>query len=183
MTSFWRRKPHPTLPSDRGFYAVAGEQELPLHDQVVRFRELVSSDMDWTDARKSRFRSSAARIKVTTLVLTAVSTVVLGIAGIPARATIALPMVALVSVLTALDAYFNWRSRWILMQETQYRLQRLRDKMDYYLVTTPAAKVEKAALDEFFGEQQAIWADVSKRWVEYYRAEKVSEAGSEGEPV
>ena len=69
------------------------------------------------------------------------------------------------------------------MQETQYRLQRLRDKMDYYLVTTPEAKVEKAALDEFFGEQQAIWADVSKRWVEYYRAEKVPEAGSMGESV
>lgn len=93
----------------------------------------------------------------------------------------ALPMVALVSVLTALDAYFNWRSRWILMQETQYRLQRPRDKMDYYLVTTPEAKVGKAALDEFFGEQQAIWADISTCWIEYYRAEKLPRAASEGE--
>ena len=154
-----------------------------MRDQVLRFRELVSSDMDWAAMRRRHFKSSAARVKIATLVLTAASTVVLGIDGIPERAAIALPMVAMVSVLTALDAYFSWRSRWILMEEAQYRLQRLRDRMDFYVVTTPEASIEKAELIEFFDEQQAIWADVSKRWVDYRKAEKTPEAGAEGEPT
>jgi hypothetical protein len=49
------------------------------------------------------------------------------------RAAIALPMVALVTVIGGLEAYFNWRSLWVLMEETQYRLNRIRDEMDYYL--------------------------------------------------
>jgi hypothetical protein len=39
--------------------------------------------------------------------LAAASTVVLGVQGIPARADIALPMVALVTVFGALEASFN----------------------------------------------------------------------------
>ena len=183
MNIFWHRKPHPTLPSDHGFFAIAGDQELSVREQVMSFRQLVSSDMDWTTIRRRRFQAKAARVKVTTLILTAASTVVLGISGIPARAAIALPMVALVSVLTALDTYFNWRSRWILMEETQYKLQRLRDKIDYYLVTTPAAEVAKTALDEFFSEQEVIWAEASKRWVEYRKAESSTGGGSGGEPT
>ena len=183
MNIFWHQKPHPTLPSDQGFLAIAGDQELSVREQVMSFRQLVSSDMDWTTIRRRRFQAKAARVKVTTLILTAASTVVLGISGIPARAAIALPMVALVSVLTALDTYFNWRSRWILMEETQYKLQRLRDKIDYYLVTTPAAEVAKTALDEFFSEQEVIWAEASKRWVEYRKAESSTGGGSGGEPT
>lgn len=177
----WRRAPKPVLPSDRGFLKLAGEADLPLREQIVRFRELVSSDMDWTDVRKRRFRSDASRAKVATLLLTAASTVVLGVTAIPARAAIALPMVALVSVLTALEAFYNWRSRWILMEETQYRLNRLRDKMDYYLVTKPVVELKKVDLDAFFAEQQAIWSDVNKRWIEYRKVESSPDTRSGGE--
>ncbi|MFG1638813.1 hypothetical protein ACGFMK_00860 [Amycolatopsis sp. NPDC049252] len=65
----------------------------------------------------------------------------LGIPEIPARASIALPLVAMVTLLTGLETFFTWRSRWLLMEETQYRMNRLRDEMDYYLVTTPAAEL------------------------------------------
>jgi hypothetical protein len=57
------------------------------------------------------------------------------------------------------------------MEETQYRLNRLRDEIDYYLVLTPPAEVSKNKLDSFFEEQQAIWSDVSRRWIEFRRIE------------
>ncbi|WP_156313144.1 hypothetical protein [Micromonospora sp. HK10] len=49
--------------------------------------------MDWADSRKTRFRRAASRVKIASLVLAALSTVVLGINAIPANAAIALPMV------------------------------------------------------------------------------------------
>jgi hypothetical protein len=88
--------------------------------------------MDWADSRKARFRSRAAAAKVAALALTAASTVVLGIPAIPDRTAIELPMVALVTLVTALEPFFNWRSRWVLMEETRYRLNLIRDQMDYY---------------------------------------------------
>lgn len=70
------------------------------------------------------------------------------------------------------DAFFTWRSRWLLMEETQYRMNRLRDDMDYYLVTTPAAELRQGKLDRFYAEQQDLWADVSRRWVEFRKHDR-----------
>ena len=163
------RVPH-ALPSERGFLEMAGrEPGLSLREAFIRFRDLVSADMNWADSRKVRYRQRAWRTKVAALVLTAASTVVLGIPAIPQRAAIALPMVALVTVIGGLEAYFNWRSLWVLMEETQYRLNRIRDEMDYYIVTTPTTGLELDRLREFFDEQQDIWHDVSRRWVDFRR--------------
>ena len=69
----------------------------------------------------------------------------------------------------------------MLMEETQYRLNRIRDEMDYYIVTTPAADLELDRLRGFFDEQQDIWHDVSRRWVEFRRADQ-SPSGSSAPP-
>jgi|ERR1700733_4127363 len=172
----WPRRETPQrndLPAELGFLVMVGrEAELPLRDIFIRFRDLVSADMDWTDSRKARFRKRASYVKVATLSLTAASTVVLGIQAIPSRAAVALPMVALVTVIGGLETFFNWRSRWVLMEEAQYRLNEIRDEMDYYLVTTPAAELKKERLHEFFMQQQDVWGDVSRRWVEFRKLER-----------
>jgi hypothetical protein len=160
--------PRKATPSEVGFLELAGrELDLPLRDVFLQFRELISADMDWTDSRKVRFRKRASYVRVATLLLTASSTVVLGIQAIPGRAAIALPMVALVTVLAALESFYTWRSRWVLMEEAQYRLNRIRDEMDYYLVTTPSSELAKDKLRHFFEEQQAVWSNVSNRWIEF----------------
>lgn len=169
MTS-WRRATQPPgiLTSEKGLLDLAGrESNLRLPEVVRHFRDLVSADMEWVDSRKDRNRRRASVVKIGALVLTALSTVVLGIDGIPAKASIALPLVAAATVLGALEPYFNWRSKWVLMEEAQYRLNRLRDRMDLYLTTTPEVEVTKGHLDEFFDEQQEIWADVSRRWIAF----------------
>jgi hypothetical protein len=175
-----QRAPRDVLPSEKGFLELAGRAtDLPLRDVFIHFRDLVSADMDWTDSRKIRFRTRASRVKIAALGLTALSTIVLGIPSIPARASIALPMVALVTVLGALETFFNWRSRWVLMEEAQYRLNRLRDEIDYYLVVTPSAELTKEKLNGLFEDQQAVWSDVSRRWIEFRKIDRLPA----GEPL
>ena len=172
-----QRAPRDVLPSEKGFLELAGRTaDLPLRDVFIHFRDLVSADMDWTDSRKIRFRTRASRVKIAALGLTALSTIVLGIPFIPARASIALPMVALVTVLGALETFFNWRSRWVLMEEAQYRLNRLRDEIDYYLVVTPSAELNQEKLNGFFEDQQAVWSDVSRRWIEFRKIDRLPAA-------
>jgi len=163
-----RRPERSVLPSENGLFELAGRQAaLPLREVAIYFRDLVSADMDWADSRKTRFRRSASRVRLGSLILAALSTVVLGIEVIPGRSWIALPIVASVTVLGSLEAFFNWRSRWVLMEETQYRLNRLRDEIDYYLTVTPSDAVDRGMLDRFFSDQQRIWSDVSRRWIEF----------------
>jgi hypothetical protein len=172
------RTPH-VLPSERGFLEMAGRDDgIPLREAFLHFRDLVSADMDWADSRKARFRTRASCAKVAALALAAASTVVLGIPAIPNRAAIALPMVALVTLISALEPFFNWRSRWVLMEETQYRLNRIRDEMDYYLVTTPAADLDRDRLRRFFADHQDIWRDVSRKWIEFRKLDQLQSAGA-----
>jgi hypothetical protein len=176
----FRRAERPETLSERGLFELSGRRTgLPVREVVVNFRDLVSDDMKWADSRKSRFRRSASRVKVAALVLAALSTVVLGVEAIPGRSWIALPMVAAVTVLSALEPFFNWRSRWVLMEEAQYRLNRLRDELDYYLAVTPEDAVRRTDLDRFFADQQQIWSDVSRRWIEF----RGSEAGTPPPPL
>ena len=165
--------------SERGFLDIAGrEADLPLRETLIRLRDLVSADMDWADSRKARFRARAAAAKVAALALTAASTVVLGIPAIPNRTAIALPMVALVTLVTALEPFFNWRSRWVLMEETQYRLNLIRDEMDYYLVTTPTTDLDRDRLHRFFTCRLDIWTDASRRWVEFRKLDQPQPDGA-----
>lgn len=145
---------------------------MPLREAFLRFRDLVSSDIDWADSRKVRNRAKAFRTRIAILVLTAASTVVLGIPAIPERTSVALPMVALVTLIGGLEPYFNWRSLWVLMEETQYRLNRIRDEMDYYLVVTPEADISLYRLEAFFKAQQEIWNDVSRRWIGFRKLDQ-----------
>jgi hypothetical protein len=176
MTYKLPKRSSPVLPSDLGFLKVAGrEADMPLREALLKFRDLVSSDMDWADFRKRRFRARASRVKAATLLLTAASTVVLGIPAIPDRTYVALPMVALVTALSGFEGFFNFRPMWVLMEECQYRLNRLRDEIDYYVVLTPEADLKKDRLDQFFTVQQEIWADISRRWIEFRKLERASE--------
>lgn len=166
------------ITSERGFLELAGRDGgLPLREVFIRFRDLVSADMNWADSRKARFRARASFAKIAALALTAASTVVLGIPAIPNRTAVALPMVALVTLITALEPYFNWRSRWVLMEETQYRLNRIRDEIDYYVVTTPAADLDQDRLRRFFADEQEIWRDVSRRWIDFRKLEQAQPSG------
>jgi hypothetical protein len=163
------------MPSEKGYLEMAGRDAgLPLREQLMSFRDLVSADMAWVDSRKIKFRWRASAVRLATLALTAASTVVLGIDAIPGRATIALPMVAAVTVLAGLEGFHNWRSRWVLMEEALYRLNRLRDEMDLYLVSSPVGALLPDDLDRFFVEQQRIWADVSTRWIEFRKLQATS---------
>ncbi|SCG42759.1 DUF4231 domain-containing protein [Micromonospora humi] len=160
----------PVTISEQGLLALASQRTpLSIPEALLAFRELVSADMEWADSRKTRFRRRSTWSKGLSLALTALSTVVLGIPQIPANASIALPMVAVVTLLGSLELFHNWRSRWISMEETRYRLNRLRDEIDYLLVTTSPDKITREHMDRFFADQQQIWADVSRQWVEFRR--------------
>jgi hypothetical protein len=178
----WSKSPTPreVQSSESGFLELVGRApDLSLREILIGFRELISADMHWVASRKVRFRTKASGVRILALAFAALSTVVLGIPEIPARASIALPIVALVTLLGGLETFFNWRSRWVLMEEAQYRFNRLRDDIDYYLVSTPTADLQRVRLDRFFEDQQLIWADVSRRWIEFRKLDRPPQIGQE----
>ncbi|MFE0462997.1 DUF4231 domain-containing protein [Kitasatospora sp. NPDC058965] len=123
--------------------------------------------------RKKRFRLASSALRLLTLTLSAASTVILGLQNLSFWAGLAFALVAVVTLLGAVESFFNWRSRWILLEETQYRFRRLADDLEYLVASTPADALTHAQLKPLFDEYQAVWAQLGERWL----AERRSVAG------
>jgi hypothetical protein len=121
-------------------------------------------------SRKNRFRYRSSAVKMTSLALSVASTIILGLQKLNVWTGIAFALVAAVTVVNTLEPFFAWRSRWVLMEDTQYRFYRLRDELAYYIAATQEGQLDEARIREIFDEYQQIWDQLGSRWMEYRRA-------------
>jgi hypothetical protein len=121
-------------------------------------------------SRKNRFRYISSVVKMTSLALAGASTIILGLQKLNVWTGIAFALVAVVTIVNTLEPFFAWRSRWILMEDTQYRFYRLRDELTYYIAATQEEQLDEAKIKEIFDEYQQIWDQLGSRWMEYRRA-------------
>ncbi|MFJ9772383.1 SLATT domain-containing protein [Kitasatospora sp. NPDC101157] len=121
---------------------------------------------DYARGKKEQFRRRASVIKLLTLAFSAASTILL---GLQRWTDLAFALVALVTALTAAEPFYNWRSRWVLMEEAQYRFRRLADDLEYLVASTAPEGLERPRLDAVFDRYQAVWDDLSRTWLEQRR--------------
>ncbi|MFF1491966.1 DUF4231 domain-containing protein [Streptomyces sp. NPDC058304] len=113
-----------------------------------RLLDKIRQGNEYAHGKKRRFRRSSSVIKMLTLTLSAASTVILGLQNLNVWAGFAFALVALGTLLGAIEPFFNWRSRWVLMEETQHRFQRLADELEHFLATTA---VGRGIADAWYG--------------------------------
>jgi hypothetical protein len=118
-------------------------------------------------SRKHRFRWRSSAVRASMLAMSATSTIILGWQDLNVWTGLAFSLIALTTVITSLEPFFAWRSRWVLMEETQSRLYRLRDDLTFYLASRPAEDVDAGKVAEMFQAYQAIWDQLGARWLEY----------------
>jgi hypothetical protein len=121
-------------------------------------------------ARKRTFRRSSAAVQLLSLALSGASTIILGLQDLDPWAGLGFSLVAVVTVLSALEPFFAWRSRWVLMEEAQHQFYRLRDDLTYYLAAIPPDRLDPARIDAMFDQYQRIWSQLSERWLEHRRS-------------
>lgn len=160
------------------FIPTAGSNQSPAVDASTPERvaehllEEIRRGNGYAKGKKRRFRRNASFIKVASLFLSAASTVILGLQDLDFWASLAFSLVAVTTVLSAVEPFFNWRSRWILMEEMQYRFYRLEDDLAYYIEKTPSEAITQEEVDRYFATYQELWHDVSRRWLEQRGIEK-----------
>ncbi len=119
--------------------------------------------------KKKRFRAASSAVLVTSLSLSVTSTIILGLQTLNAWTGTAFALIAVVTTVNALEPFFAWRNRWVLMEETQSKFYRLRDELTYYIAATKPDLLDEARLRAVFDEYQRIWDRLDTRWLEYRR--------------
>ncbi len=131
----------------------------------------IDAAVRYTRRRRSRFGRFATVTHLSTLTLSATSTVILGLQELTLWASIAFSLVALTTLFGAVEPFFNWRSRWVLMEDMTGQLLRLKSDLQYFLVRTPPGQIHDADLDGYFTRLQLIWEENSRNWVAARRSE------------
>ncbi|MFD9220139.1 hypothetical protein ACFWDI_08980 [Streptomyces sp. NPDC060064] len=62
--------------------------------------------------------------------------------------------------------FFNWRARWQVLEEAQYRLIKQGDELDFLLARTAVTELSHAALNPLFTRWQFVWTDINRRRME-----------------
>jgi hypothetical protein len=119
--------------------------------------------------RKRWCRGWSTTVKWVGLVMSAASTVILGLQNLNFWTSIGFALVALLTVVNTLEPFFAWRSRWVLMEESQSRFYALRDELSYYLAATPVDELDRAEIKKKFDEYQRIYVALGERWLEFRR--------------
>ena len=152
------------------------EAGLPPYQVAMRLRTDIETGIEWARARKTRFRRASSVIKVVSLALSVLATVILGLQDLNFWTGLAFGLIAVSTAVNAVEPFFNWRSRWVVMEETQYRLQRIRDELNYLLLRTQPQHLRFDDVDQFFAKTQEVWKDTSLRWLQYRRSDTVPRA-------
>jgi hypothetical protein len=127
----------------------------------------ISRGHEYAHSRKHRFRWKSVAVRLTTLVLSAASTIILGLQNLDPWTGTAFSLVAVVTVVSAMEPFFAWRSLWVLMEDASYRFHRLEDDLSYYVASTPAEEVDPERIREMFERYQEIWDSLSSRWLRF----------------
>jgi hypothetical protein len=120
-------------------------------------------------SRKSQFRSSSSTVRMVSLMLTVTSTIILGLQELNVWTGIAFSLVAIITSVNTLESFFAWRTRWVLMEEVQSKLYKLRDELTYHIAANQPDQLEEPKLRAMFDEYQQIWDQLSNRWMESRR--------------
>lgn len=143
-------------------------------EQAHQLLQWVETGNNYARERKNRFRRRSAAIRVTTLTLSAASTIILGLQDLDFWTGLGFSFIAIVTVTSALEPFFAWRFRWVLMEAAQYDFYRIGDELKY--IVSSRNNLQQSELDELYGQYKElygqykkVWEDLSGQWLEHRR--------------
>ena len=73
---------------------------------------------------------------------------------------------ALITVVNAVEPFFNWRSRWVLAEEAQHGFYRLQEDLEYLIATCPPQDLKYEDLTKLYERYQNTWNRFGEKWLE-----------------
>ncbi|MFF4911318.1 SLATT domain-containing protein [Streptomyces sp. NPDC001260] len=122
--------------------------------------------IEWSRSHRRRFRRSASLVKSLSFALSVTSTVVLGLQDLNFWASLAFSLGAAGAAIGAVEPFFSWRARWVLLEEAEASLHRIRDELDYLIARTAVDVLSFEDVDAHFRRAQEVWAETTHRWLD-----------------
>lgn len=140
-----------------------------LQEKAEWLKQQIEKSISTVSKMKQGNKTRAAYIKIGTILLSGTATILLGLRIVGLDSIFkdtAFVLGAVVTLLNALEPFFNYRALWVESEKGKARFHRLKDDFDYYLIGTPPEKINRNVLNQFHKRNQEIWINLSGAWEE-----------------
>ncbi len=139
------------------------------YQTAVQLRAWTLSANGYSRGRKVRFRLLSTATRLVSLVLSGAATIILGLQNLTFWAGLGFSMVALTTVINAVEPFFNWRSRWVLAEEAQHGFYRLQEDLEFLVATQQREELKPEDMDKLYVRYRSIWDNFAEKWLESRR--------------
>lgn len=147
-------------------------------EKKVEFLEInIEKQIEAFRGRRTKNKQSAIRVQVSSTILSATTTVLLGLTDVgnpTLLKNLALCASALVTLLGTWDVFFNYRNLWIRFNSTVTELLSLQTDLAY-LLCKGIENVKEEDLDFLYQRYQLILEATNKNWSELRQQQQSSQ--------
>jgi hypothetical protein len=154
---------------------------IPINDETISLQEKVSwltnktsDSIAYMRRERGRNRGKASAFKLLTIFLSGAGAILLGVQIMGFDAifrNIAFVLVTVVTLITALEPFYNYRSLWIEQERALAGLYKVRDNLNFYLAGTQTEDVSIDELNQIYKDIRSIWDQHSNAWLAYRKSE------------
>lgn len=125
----------------------------------------IDESLEYTRRKGRRFKTGATTVHMASLLMTGTATVLLGLADMSPLVGVGLTLTGLTTVIGAFEPFFNYRSRWVIMEDGRAKLHRLKEDLKFQSATSPDGRLSREQLEELHERSQHVWTEMSNAWV------------------
>ncbi|TQJ31470.1 hypothetical protein FBY39_1946 [Microbacterium sp. SLBN-146] len=152
--------PDPTVPVARDLRTDLSPLELA---NVIR--QQFYKDRNYLRLRRRRWIIGAIAIRLLALGLSGAATILLGLSNLSGAAAWGFALSALVTSITALEPFFNFRSRWVSADEALARWHSAEEALTLYVATRAEDELSTPEVVAFDGMRQDEWSRFTQDWL------------------
>jgi hypothetical protein len=119
--------------------------------------------------KHKKTKQRAYSLKISSVIFSAMITVLLGISSNQFMAemmkNLAIVLGAVVTIISAVDAFYNYGGLWVKNAVTLAKLRELKREVDFYAAGCSAEDISENKLNRYMNELQRIFKDDIKQWL------------------
>ena len=149
-----------------------------MKERIEYLKSKIESEVTAFRRRRVEYKKRYIYIKVAISVLAALTTILLGLQGLPPNniiQNVTLSLSATITLFTSLDAFFNHRALYLRYTATTAQLYDLRSDLQY-LLTKGEANIRDEELDDIYKKLRNLLEETGTDWIKARREVKTEDA-------
>jgi len=149
-------------------------EKLEIENKVEFLKQYIEISIGEMKKHRKQNQRRASAIKVSMLIFSSFATILLGVQLNNQESllkNIAFVLSAAVTLLNALEPFFNFRALWIEHEQGLASMYRLQNDFDFYLAGRKVEEIDHSRIELFRKRYEEVWNTLNENYLRFRRTE------------